>query len=269
MSITNLFFSALAAQMLLDFFPVPWKGRVGLLKGKPFVGGGVVTGIIILSNLPWLKVGLLLYCIGVGVLFAVGRWYFPEDEPETAKPRREGASDAALRVLLSLVAATVFLMTAFPDGSHVVFESVRRSSASGIFFRPVMPFYGIVPFVSVWATGLLFSLGAGSLLVSSLLRTMPHGLDRTPVTKEAPGNPENVEEGIRNAGRLIGFFEAFIITTLVAINQPAAIGFIIAAKAIGRFKQMEERRFAEYFLVGTLANVSIAIIGGLVIRAFT
>ena len=39
----------------------------------------------------------------------------------------------------------------------------------------------------------------------------------------------------------------------------AAVGFVIAAKTIARFKQLDDRGFAEYYLLGTLASVAVAV----------
>jgi hypothetical protein len=44
------------------------------------------------------------------------------------------------------------------------------------------------------------------------------------------------------------------------------VGWIIAAKSLARFKQLEDREFAEYFLVGTLASFLLALLVGLGIR---
>ena len=47
----------------------------------------------------------------------------------------------------------------------------------------------------------------------------------------------------------------------------AAIGFVIAAKTIARFRLLDDRDFAEYYLLGTLGSVSVAILTGLLARA--
>ena len=39
----------------------------------------------------------------------------------------------------------------------------------------------------------------------------------------------------------------------------AAVGVVIAVKTLARFKQLDDRGFAEYYLLGTLASVSVAI----------
>ena len=63
-----------------------------------------------------------------------------------------------------------------------------------------------------------------------------------------------------NAGRVIGILERYLMyTVILTSNSYNAIGFIIAAKGIARFKQMEQRHFAEYVLVGTLASTLSAI----------
>jgi len=43
-----------------------------------------------------------------------------------------------------------------------------------------------------------------------------------------------------------------------------AIGYVIAAKSIARFKKLEEdKQFGEYYLAGTLLSVLIALVFGL------
>ena len=50
-------------------------------------------------------------------------------------------------------------------------------------------------------------------------------------------------------------------------NSAAAVGFVVAAKTLARFKQLDDRQFAEYYLLGTLASVSIALGSALVAAA--
>ena len=69
---------------------------------------------------------------------------------------------------------------------------------------------------------------------------------------------ENKEELI-NSGYLIGIFERIIILTLGLIGLLGAIGFVLAAKSLARFKQLEDRDFAEKYLLGTLLSVAISL----------
>ena len=69
-------------------------------------------------------------------------------------------------------------------------------------------------------------------------------------------------EGLKNAGKYIGWLERFLIVTFVWAGEISAIGFIIAAKSVFRFgeiKGKENRKLAEYILIGTLASFSLAL----------
>lgn len=62
------------------------------------------------------------------------------------------------------------------------------------------------------------------------------------------------------AGSLIGKLERLIIAMLVIYNEVGAIGFVLAAKSFARYKQFENQKFTEKFLVGTLSSTAIAMI---------
>jgi hypothetical protein len=72
-----------------------------------------------------------------------------------------------------------------------------------------------------------------------------------------------------NRGRVIGILERLIIFVLVLKGEYGALGFVIAAKSFARFKELDNRKFAEYFLVGTLASVSSAVAIALISQAWT
>ena len=67
------------------------------------------------------------------------------------------------------------------------------------------------------------------------------------------------------AGRYIGILERAIILTLVLKGLLSAVAFVLTAKSIARFNELKEKDFAEYYLIGTLASMLIAIIAGLVL----
>ena len=68
-------------------------------------------------------------------------------------------------------------------------------------------------------------------------------------------------------GATIGVLERLLIVTFVLVGAESAIGLVVAAKTIARFRQLDDRDFAEYYLLGTLASVSVAIVTALVARA--
>ncbi|MCY1691100.1 DUF3307 domain-containing protein [Exiguobacterium sp. SL14] len=91
------------------------------------------------------------------------------------------------------------------------------------------------------------------------------GVSRT-VTHEVEDSARSYTTELNGIGRYIGLVERAIITLLVVTNATGAIGFIIALKALARFKQFEDRRFAEYYIIGSLLSILGAILCGLAIR---
>lgn len=69
--------------------------------------------------------------------------------------------------------------------------------------------------------------------------------------------------GLKKAGMWIGCTERIIILTFILMNQYSAIGFLIAAKSIFRFKSNidsnQERKETEYILIGTLLSFALTI----------
>ncbi|MDP4161832.1 MAG: DUF3307 domain-containing protein [Bacillota bacterium] len=67
-------------------------------------------------------------------------------------------------------------------------------------------------------------------------------------------------------GKLIGYIERLLVILLTFNSAYPAIGFIVAAKSIARFKQMDDRDWAEYFLLGTLTSMFIGISLGILLK---
>ncbi len=66
-------------------------------------------------------------------------------------------------------------------------------------------------------------------------------------------------DGLPSGGKWIGLFERALIFILIFIEQPAGIGFLVAAKSILRFEEAKQQKLAEYVLIGTLLSFSLAI----------
>lgn len=69
------------------------------------------------------------------------------------------------------------------------------------------------------------------------------------------------DEELSKAGALIGNLERLISLVFVLLGQYEAIGFIIAAKSILRFRDYERSK-TEYVLVGSMLSLGIALICG-------
>ena len=68
------------------------------------------------------------------------------------------------------------------------------------------------------------------------------------------------------AGNIIGKLERTIIAILLLNNQFGLIGFVLTAKSIARFKQMEDKNFAEKYLIGTLTSFLIVLTSVLILK---
>ena len=74
----------------------------------------------------------------------------------------------------------------------------------------------------------------------------------------------NLEE--LKAGNIIGKLERIIIAILLLNNQFGVIGFVLTAKSIACFKQMENKDFAEKYLIGTLTSFLIVLISVFILK---
>ncbi|MGB4444107.1 MAG: DUF3307 domain-containing protein [Dethiobacteria bacterium] len=71
----------------------------------------------------------------------------------------------------------------------------------------------------------------------------------------------------RQAGRYIGMLERALLLTFTLASAFTSIAFVLTAKSIARYKELEDRDFAEYYLAGTLLSTLLAILGGLLLKS--
>ena len=80
-----------------------------------------------------------------------------------------------------------------------------------------------------------------------------------PIEDQRIGSKEEEKTTSIRTGELIGKLERLIVAALVLNGAAASIGFVLTAKSVARFKQFDDKDFAERYLVGTLLSVSIAL----------
>ena len=95
----------------------------------------------------------------------------------------------------------------------------------------------------VYALMLLICLAPAAELVQKMLDTI-----RLPDERSSSPN-----------GALVGMLERTVILILGFNGQLGAIGFVLAAKSIARYKQLEDKAFAEKYLIGTLLSAVISL----------
>ncbi|HET9993769.1 MAG TPA: DUF3307 domain-containing protein [Candidatus Acidoferrum sp.] len=105
--------------------------------------------------------------------------------------------------------------------------------------------------VPVVYIGVIFG---GGYLIRFLTRVLAEGVKTH--------SPEKSGEQLQNTGLYIGWLERFLVLTALLLQSPATVGLIMTSKAIARYPEFKSERFAEYFLIGTLLSISIALVGG-------
>lgn len=113
---------------------------------------------------------------------------------------------------------------------------------------------GVVP---VW-TKLWWILGTLAFVTRGGMVLVDRTLRQVPILTAAGDN--------LRTGRIIGVLERLLVFFLVVQGEWAAVGLVVAAKSIIRFKDLEQRNFAEYYLIGTLTSLLVAGLAGWVAR---
>lgn len=103
----------------------------------------------------------------------------------------------------------------------------------------------------IYLLGYVIAVVLGSFLVSSILSKL-----------ELDEKQEKTLSGIKGAGNIIGMIERVLVTTFIYLNVPEAIAIVFAAKSIVRFESAKERHFAEYYLIGTMTSITLALLVG-------
>ena len=165
-------------------------------------------------------------------LFAVGLTLAPWHQPNYARPRRGLLAEA---ILLAIGLILACLATRLGRAANFGWTAGRCLVYAAAYWYAVVGGIGVVRLV----------------------------LAEVPVRerREAALGIE-VPEGELARGRLIGILERALVLTLVLLGQFGALGFVVAAKALARFRGLDDRDFAEYFLIGTLASLLHAVVVG-------
>ncbi|MDW7708910.1 MAG: hypothetical protein SCH98_00435 [Deferrisomatales bacterium] len=95
------------------------------------------------------------------------------------------------------------------------------------------------------------------------------GLRRLLRAEDVEGISSFRRMGLHDAGRIIGCLERFLFLTFVLADAWSAVGFVLAAKGLIRYGEIQDDRdhkIAEYVLIGTMASLAWAVTVGLLVR---
>lgn len=111
---------------------------------------------------------------------------------------------------------------------------------------------------------LLFTVHGGTTIVRGILKKS----GAVPTVKDDVTDGRTLDVKEFNRGRLIGTLERVLLFAVVIAGSYEALGFIVAAKGLIRSREFElSRDMTEYFLIGSLSSVLIALATGSLAKA--
>ncbi len=107
--------------------------------------------------------------------------------------------------------------------------------------------------VLLWIMALVFCLRPANFIIQNIFKEAKISIPDC-----------GKEQSLPNAGRVIGNVERMLTLVFVMLGQYEAIGFLLAAKSLLRFRETDTVK-SEYVLVGTLLSFGIAILSGVAV----
>jgi hypothetical protein len=164
----------------------------------------------------------------------------------TSHPPTDSPASAHLRLVALVAGALGFAaVTALVVDTGDTWDAVTRTADD--------------PRVATVASGALLAVFVGGALVAALL---------APFT-QALALKQTETQQLAYAGTYIGWCERAVLFALLVAGEPQAAGLALAAKSFARFPTLSQRDegFAEYFLIGTLTSVMVALVAAIGTRA--
>lgn len=179
----------------------------------------------------------------------------------------------SFQITFFIGAAVIAILHYFIDGVKAIFMKRPKISKYLFFIDQVIHlivlsvvsigwsiYYGIAPVftipvsfsVLVIIVGYLLCLKPANILIKEIFHTSDLEIIKA---AELP-----------NAGKLIGALERVLTLTFILIGQFSAVGFLIAAKSVLRYKDNSTLK-TEYVLIGTMLSFGIAVIIGILAQA--
>lgn len=194
--------------------------------------GGIVTVVHVVVFLPLLTSSTVLLLLAIGVAHLL---------IDAVTGRLRGGGDTTVGMFLSDQLAHLAVLV---SGWWII-------DATSWLNAPVVTTLGGVSSLP-WS-----AMTAGAVYVSAL--AFAHKGGSAIVRGVLPDEGPEPDGDDLEAGSLIGSLERWIILLLGFAGMWESVALVVAAKSVARFEELKERAFAEYFLVGTLTSVLVAI----------
>jgi len=256
----NSRFFTLVALLMLGRLPYLYDDRP-LTKGQ-----AVFLVLLLLVGLVLFQInGAWFALLGLLILLFIGIW---ASEKTILKKKKTRLIGRATSFLLSLLVFSLFTTPHSTLGFHQ-----GRITALIQFLDQNVLFFDLTGVldqrdtIQLILAGSLFLLNEANLIVRLIFQVFGFSpLAAMGTTSAQPellpqvSSLETLEsEEDYQAGRVIGILERLFVYYAVLQGVYSIVGFITAAKAFARFKELEKRAYAEYVLIGTLVSVLIAV----------
>jgi preprotein translocase subunit SecG len=202
---------------------------------------------------------LLAGCSALAALQAATTWFIDRDG--RASSRRYALERFLTRETVMVAGIFLVWRLALPLETHQWFVAAADSllgSATAPLAARLVPVLLIV-------SSYLFMIDGGTRIVRGILDKFPVLYEKA-IASLQDGKPSAREGRAENAGEWIGILERIVTLTFVFTGSFTAIAFALTAKSIARFRELENKSFAEYYLLGTIGSVVVALLAGLLVK---
>lgn len=235
MMLSTQFLVMLLGHILSDFYFQ--TDKMAQQCRDTFKGVAKHSLVYVLTLAPVLALGISWSAALLWLWLSMGIAHFLIDSLKLAICRRK--SEYALTIFLADQAAHIGLMV-------LVWYLFGRELTARAFVTQQIVYLPVLPITLVIA--IAGAMRPVSLMVQKCKQVQP---------ADAQAKPQ----AGKNAGKLIGYLERLIILILVMYNQYSTIAFVLTAKSVARFKEIEDNRItAEYYLIGTLLSAASALV---------
>lgn len=194
---------------------------------------GIVLVVHLVAFIPLLtpQTGLLILSVGVSHFLI---------DAVTARVRNQKGTSAFLFLVDQMAHLLILSVGWSLIGPQVGADALVVTALGG---TDSLPWSGMTT-GAVYLSAFVFARDGGNTIVREVL---------------PDDGPESGEEDLE-AGSLIGTLERWIVLLLGIVGLWESIALVVAVKSIARFQELKQRAFAEYFLIGTLTSVLVAIV---------
>ncbi len=121
-----------------------------------------------------------------------------------------------------------------------------------------------------WLANVISSKQLWATIVAYLIITKPTSVLISKFIRNWTPSNNMQGQGMPRAGEWIGYIERILILTFVITGNIEAVGFLLAAKSVFRFGDLnkaKEIKITEYVLLGTLASFTIALMVAFILKS--